>query len=102
MPWPMSNRDAVIHLRIRTDSFPAFITISGSSESAMVPKSPGKVRIENYKAYWRVTMPTENTIHIEYELQVDPGGSIPGWIANMFTNKGPFETFSNLSKKLKE
>jgi hypothetical protein len=47
-------------------------------------------------------MPAPQTIHINYEVEVDPGGSIPGWIANMFVDKGPFETFSNLAKKLKE
>ncbi len=102
MPWPLTNRDAVIHIRINTDSLPAVMTIAGSSESAMVPKSSGKVRVQKYKASWRVTMPTPQTISIHYELEVDPGGSIPGWIANMFVDKGPYETFSKLGKKLKE
>jgi hypothetical protein len=46
-------------------------------------------------------MPQAGTIYIIYEVEVDPGGSIPGWIANMFVAKGPFETFGNLGKKLK-
>src|SRR5688572_17671838 len=39
MPWPMTNRDAVIHLRINTDSLPKFLTITGSSEPDLVPRS---------------------------------------------------------------
>lgn len=102
LPWPLSNRDAVIHLQIRTDSLPDFMTITGNSKPGMVPDLPGKVRVSHYTANWKVTMPTPNTIHINYILELDPGGSIPGWVANMFAEKGPFGTFSNLAKQLME
>jgi hypothetical protein len=39
-------------------------------------------------------------MHLQYILQLDPGGSIPGWILNMFATKGPMETFEHLKKKL--
>jgi hypothetical protein len=35
-------------------------------------------------------------MRIEYFGQADPGGSVPGWVANPFTTKGPFETFRKL------
>jgi len=101
LPWPMSNRDAVIHIRINTDSLPKFITISGKGEPARIPKTPGLVRVTHYTAKWKVTMLSPQTIRIYYELEVDPGGSLPGWMANTFAAKGPFETFSNLAKKIK-
>ena len=100
LPWPLANRDAVIHLQIRTDSLPHFMTITGNSKPGMVPDSPKKVRVSHYKAGWKVNMPTPNTIHINYILELDPGGGIPGWVANMFAEKGPFGTFSNLAKQL--
>ncbi|MEP7107647.1 MAG: START domain-containing protein [Ferruginibacter sp.] len=102
MPWPLTNRDAVIHIRIGTDSLPKFLAISGSSEPGLLPKTSGKVRVEHYAATWKVTMPTAQTVQIYYQLEVDPGGSIPGWVANMFSARGPFETFSNLARKLSE
>ncbi len=101
-PWPLSNRDAVIHLKVNTDSLPKFLLISGRNENNLVAKTPGKVRVNYYKADWRVTMPTATTIKIHYIIELDPGGDIPGWISNSFISKGPFETFSNLAKKLKQ
>jgi len=101
MPWPFSNRDIVIHLRVNTDSLPKFLTINSTSEPDLVPRS-GKVRVVEYSASWKVTMPTAQSIHIDYLMQVDPGGSMPGWVANIFVGKGPFETFNNLAKKLIE
>jgi START domain len=102
LPWPLSNRDAVIHLRIRTDSLPRVLTIMGSGVPDLVPEIPGKVRVSKYAASWKVTMPTATTIKIYYVLELNPGGSIPAWVANSFSDKGPFETFSNLAELLKK
>jgi hypothetical protein len=102
LPWPLSNRDAVIHLRIKTDSLPRFLTITGSDIPGLIPEIPGKVRVSQYSASWKVTMPTAKTIKIYYILELNPGGSIPAWVANSFADKGPFETFSNLADLLKK
>ncbi len=102
LPWPLSNRDAVIHMRVKTDSLPKFLTITGTGEPSFVPRIFGRVRITHYKSSWRVTMPTAKTIRISYLLEVDPGGSIPAWIANSFADKGPYGTFMNLAEQLKK
>lgn len=102
LPWPMTNRDAVIHIQINTDSLPKFMTITGTGEPKRIAKKSGLVRVTHYSARWKVSMPTTKTISIYYELELDPGGSISGWMSNMFASKGPFETFTNLAKKLKD
>jgi START domain len=101
MPWPLSNRDAIIHMKIKTDSLPRFLIISGTGEPDLFPHIFTKVRVSYYKASWKVTMPTTKTIQISYILEIDPGGDIPAWIANSFADKGPFGTFTNLAERLK-
>ena len=100
LPWPLSNRDIVIHFRIRTDSIPKSLTITGTNENGIIPEILSKVRVPHYQATWHVTMPSANSIHIVYILTLDPGGSIPAWLTNMFADKGPYETFTNLGKLL--
>jgi hypothetical protein len=102
MPWPLSNRDVIIRLQVNTDSLPRFVTITGTGEPTRLPQKPGLVRVVYYKARWKLTMPEINTLRIEYTVEVDPGGSLPGWIANMFGEKGPFETFTRLTEKMKQ
>lgn len=101
MPWPLTNRDAIIHLKINTDSLPRFLTISGKGEPDFLSRISNKVRVPHFKANWNVTMPASNTIHITYILEIDPGGNIPAWVANSFADKGPYETFLNISEHLK-
>ena len=102
MPWPLSNRDAIIHIRIKTDSLPRALIITGTGEPDLFPEIFSIVRVPYYKASWKVTMPTTKTIQISYILELDPGGNIPAWIANSFADKGPMGTFSNLAERLKK
>jgi hypothetical protein len=101
MPFPLSNRDVILHMKINTDSLPKFLLIQGKNEENVFPKLPSSVRVPHYAASWKVTMPSANLLHVEYILTVDPGGSIPAAIANNFVDRGPYETFKNLKELLK-
>ncbi|NNK81289.1 MAG: hypothetical protein HKO93_07310 [Flavobacteriales bacterium] len=102
MPWPMTDRESVIHLHFHTDSLPKSMTIIGTEADDPIPETNGLVRVSKYKATWRVTMPEEDKVSIEYILELDPGGGIPPWMANIMVEKGPYETFRGLSEKLKK
>jgi hypothetical protein len=102
MPWPLANRDVIIHVQIKTDSLPKFLVISGAGEPDFFPPVFSLVRVSHYKSNWRVTMPTAKTIQISYILEIDPGGNIPAWLANSFADKGPMGTFNNLAERLKQ
>jgi len=102
LPWPMSNRDAVIHLTMKRDSLDRFLQISGIGLPKNIPEKSGKVRVPRTTVSWYVTKPTATTIHIVYTFDADPGGSLPAWLVNSFADKGPFESFKKLSGILKE
>ncbi len=101
MPWPLSNRDVIINMKIQTDSLPKFLLIHGNALPDLIPVIPMRVGVQKFSSSWKITMPTTSSIHIDYIVELDPGGSIPGWAANMFADKGPFGSFSNLGEKLK-
>ena len=102
LPWPMSNRDAVVHLKMNKDSLNRFLKITAVSIPNYIPEKSGKVRVPRSAISWNVTMPTTNTISITYTFEAEPGGSIPAWLANMFADKGPYESFKKLSEILKQ
>jgi hypothetical protein len=102
IPWPMSNRDAVVHLRVTKDSLQRFVKISAISEPLFIPEREDKVRIPRSNVNWYVTMPTRNSMTIIYTFEADPGGNLPAWVANSFADKGPYESFKKLSELLKK
>ena len=102
LPWPMSNRDAVVHLKMDRDSLNRFLKIMSVSVPDYISEKSGKVRVTRSTISWNVTMPTTNTIKIIYVFEAEPGGSIPAWVANAFVDKGPYETFKKLAEILKQ
>ena len=101
LPWPMSNRDAVVHLKMDRDSLNRFLKIMSVSVPDYISEKSGIVRVTRSTISWNVTMPTANTINIIYIFEAEPGGSIPAWVANAFVDKGPYETFKKLGEILK-
>lgn len=102
LPWPMSNRDAIVHLKMDRDSLNRFLKIISVGVPDYIAEKTGKVRVTRSTISWNVTMPTINTISIIYIFEAEPGGSIPAWVANMFVDKGPYETFKKLGEMLKQ
>jgi hypothetical protein len=102
LPWPMSNRDAVVHLKIDKDSLNRFVNITSVSVPDYIGEKSGKVRVTRSSVSWNVTMPTAKTLSIIYIFEADPGGSLPAWVVNMFSEKGPYESFKKLGEILKK
>jgi hypothetical protein len=101
MPWPMTDRDAVVHLTMNRDSLNRFLKVTGTGVPNFVPEKSGKVRVPRSSITWYVTMPSSTTVSIMYIFDADPGGSMPAWLVNMFADKGPYESFKKLSALLK-
>lgn len=100
LPWPASNRDAIIHLTMIPDTLRQTLNISAFSEPDLMEKKKGLVRIPYTNAKWHVTE-SNNQITVDYVFEVDPGGDLPAWLVNMLADKGPFESFYKLKMKLK-
>ena len=101
MPWPLSDRDAVSHMRITRDTMDRFLDVVETGEPSFLPENSGVVRVPRLYINWHVTAPYKNKLNIVYILQVEPGGSLPAWIVNMFVDKGPYESFKRLQEILK-
>jgi hypothetical protein len=101
IPWPLQNRDAVVHARIERDPQGRWLKLTETSETGSVPPQSGKVRVTRSAISWIVTQPTPGLLHIVYLFQAEPGGAIPAWIANAFADKGPYESFKKLAVLLK-
>ena len=101
VPWPASNRDLPLNVSVNLDEKAQSLKVTARGVPNAVPIKKGIVRIPYFNSSWHVTSDGKNLV-INYFLEMDPGGSLPAWITNMFVAKGPFETFSNLAKLLRQ
>lgn len=101
LPWPVSNRDVPIQMKLTADYKNNTLKVVSSGVPQAIPIKKGIVRVPKLTNSWDVKYDGKNNLAIMYLLSMDPGGSIPSAITNMFMTKGPFETFSNLAELLK-
>jgi len=102
LPWPLDNRDAVMHTKITKDSGNRVLRINSVAVPNYIAKKGDKVRITRSDINWNVTKISSNNIRIVYTFETDPGGNVPAWLANSFADKGPFESFKKLGELLKQ
>jgi hypothetical protein len=102
LPWPMQNRDAVVHIKFQRDVANQTLNIAAEGQPDYMPEVSGKVRVLRSANTWQVTVPAPNKLHIIYIFEAEPGGHLPPWLVNTFVNKGPYESFRKLSELLKK
>lgn len=100
-PWPASNRDLAIHLTVTQDPNSKIMTIHAEELPNYIPVKEGLVRVPLSDEVWTVTLANNGFIKIDYRIRLDPGAGTPAWLINMFSVKGPFETFSHVREQLK-
>jgi len=98
-PFPASDRDLVVHLKIAQDSQTKAMSVSAINIPNYIPQKKNIVRVPVSNESWKVT-PVNNTLRIEYYLEIDPGGSVPAWLINSFAEKGPYESFKHLQAQV--
>jgi hypothetical protein len=60
------------------------------------------VQVPLTRGTWNITTITNKSIHVDYILEMNPGGSLPVWVLNLFSTKGPMESFENIKKKMSD
>lgn len=102
LPWPVQNRDFVAHLTVTQHPVTKVVTVDGPAVGGMVPVKAGIVRIENSMGKWVLTPLANGYLGVMYTLHVDPGGSLPAWLVNMFATDGPYKIFEKLKLQLRK
>lgn len=94
-PWPYKNRDGIYKNNFSWDAVHRTLTVEISLLEDSRELSDKFVRMDGY-GYWKVKVISENEIQIDFQMQVDPGGSIKAWMANMFVTDSPFYTMKGI------
>ncbi len=100
VPWPATNRCFYASFEMKRDTQYGTLQLISASIPDYKPVPKDLVQLPFSKGTWKVKTISAKSIHIDYTLELDPGGSLPAWILNLFTTKGPWETFENIKRKM--
>jgi hypothetical protein len=99
-PFPASDRDLAVHLKITEEPETKVLNITAIGLPGYIPQKKNIVRVPVSNENWKVTPISGNRLQIEYFLEIDPGGSVPAWLINNFAEKGPYESFRHLQEQV--
>jgi len=102
LPWPTANRDFVAHLIVSQNPETKTVTIEGPVVTGFVAPKQGVVRITDATGKWLITPTGNDQVKVEYAIHLDPGGSLPSWLVNMFAAEGPIKIFKGIKLQLQK
>lgn len=96
--WPASPRDALFK-RVVTQEASGSVLIE-TREAAGFPVDEDHVRIPYLHNIFRLTPLKGGWTKVEFETQVDLGGLVPGWLANLVSTQAALVTLEGLKKEV--
>jgi hypothetical protein len=100
VPWPATNRYFYANFDLKEDSGGHSIHVIAANLPDYLPFQKDLMKVTFTKGTWNISMNSKKSIHVDYLLELNPGGSLPAWVLNLFSTKGPMETFGNLKRKM--
>lgn len=95
LPWPASPRDMVI--RVQSEAIDGGGLVRHlSAVPGLVPGEPNLIRVRQLSGEWRMIPKGERETEVTYQLEADPAGDIPSWLANKFVIDAPVVSLRTL------
>lgn len=103
LPWPAMNRDAVIHCKLTKDyKNKSLVIIFNQIESPKKPPHKDYIRVPQTKGKMEFRYIDEKRTFARYEIQLDPGGTLPGFIISFFIKQAPYDALIGLIEQIKK
>jgi hypothetical protein len=95
--WPVADRDIVLASETSFEDDGRRIEVRfQSTESPLMPPQRGVVRMPSLVGHYRLESVGPEETRVEYQIDVDLGGRVPGFIARYAGEEMPFATVRGL------
>jgi hypothetical protein len=92
LPWPFSDRDVISHFTLEQDSLTKIVTFTKTGEPAYIPEVEDYVRVPHFKSVYKLIPVNRDSVNVQLETHIDPGGNLPDWLINSNLINAPFKT----------
>jgi hypothetical protein len=100
-PFPFENRDGIYLNKFRWERNENHLFVKIELLPDYLGKKEKIVRVKG-KGYWSVRVLNNEMLDIIFSMEVDPGGNIPGWLANIMVDTTPFSTMTELRRVMSD
>lgn len=100
--WPVSDRDGVARTRIIQDPDTLTTVLHTVAAHGLIDEKPGTVRLPALDNRFTLEPLADGWTRITFETFVDPGGMIPGWLANLVATRAPLTTLQKKQVRMQD
>src|SRR5699024_9588379 len=106
LPWPLKNREALLKATV-TQQPPQdkdqydLVEILLTNEPDYLHPNASFIRFPHIQGVFSFKWLSEDEVAVTYELQLDPGGYIRPWLANILLRDAPYFTLERLRRLIK-
>lgn len=95
LPWPAAPRDMVLHVHTEQSDDGSLVRRLEAAPD-YVPAVPGLIRVRQLSGVWKMLPKADGETEVTYQLQAEPAGDIPSWLANRFVVDAPMVSLRTL------
>jgi hypothetical protein len=101
VPWPLDDREMICQVTLKNGANGSFsVRITPSAHP--YPSTKGLVRMTRFDEVYFITPLGGGKCKVLVEGVADPGGSVPGWLVDMFITEGPYESMKAMREALRQ
>ncbi len=101
-PWPVTDRDLIMKRVVRVVKVGAEFHLQLDCVNEGKAPVEGIMRISDCSSHFLLRKVDANHTSIDYQVRIDPAGSLPKWLVAWAARKVPFETLVNLEAQVKK
>ncbi len=101
-PWPVSDRDIVMRRTVEILKPGQEFRVRMICAPKEKPVIEGVVRVVDCDSHFYLRRESDSTTFMEYQVNLDPGGSLPEFLVKWASRKVPMNTFVSLEKHVQK
>ena len=103
VPWPIADREVVVENVVSFIDPPSKVKVAFAAVTAPdVRRGAGTVRMDHATGSYAIEAIDRGHSRVQYEIDADPGGTLPDWLIRLQSTHNPFETIAGLRRRLEE
>ena len=92
LPWPVTDRDAIAHVRWAQDKATGVVSMHASLVPDRLPVNDGTIRIQYGETSWTFHPQSDGRVEVVSYAHIDPSGATPAWLTNRLLVDSPHTT----------
>lgn len=102
IPWPLTDRDIIIHVVLNQDPLTKVVTINIEAKPEYIPLNDDYVRVEISIGQYVFTPQEDGYIDVVWTQYTNPAGSLPSSLVNAMMVDMPFKSLGKMKELVKE